>query len=109
MPLRLTDKLCATCRTRMMQVPGTRKYCDACQEAARIRYCAACGIVPVHDRRRLCDGCRYEYVPHEYATAARNREIRDRRATGESLMSLADAYGITKQRVSQIARGLNDD
>jgi len=88
-----------------MQVPGTRKYCDACRAAANVRYCARCGGVEVANRRRYCDDCRYLRAQAPHAAAARNREIIERRNNGETLPALAAAYGITKQRVFQITLG----
>jgi hypothetical protein len=42
----------------MMQVPGTRKYCDACQETAKIRYCPICMVEPIGKSQRTCEECR---------------------------------------------------
>jgi hypothetical protein len=45
---------------------------------------------------------------HTPTKCQRNEEIRVRYARGESLSRLADAFGVSSQRVSQIIQGRRD-
>lgn len=67
----------------------------------------ATGLSPItiYSRVRLGQPPGWAFVPHPEREAlnARNAEIKQRYLSGESIPSLARAFALTKQRVSQIA------
>ncbi len=47
----------------------------------------------------------FPVTDHTPSKHERNRRIRERYAKGETVVSLAEVFGISQQRVSQILRG----